>query len=199
MQIFVHVPAGHTIALEVDPCECVGAVKGRLWDREGIPPLHQRLTLGGKQLEDGHTLAHYRIRKECTLHLGLRLRGGGWTAFEGVVVEGVLVPSPEDQQRTLQWAAPRHHRAAPQGTQGTFRLEVRQVPLTLPWLTLEVSPQDSVEDVKGRVAEMVGTSPEYLVLVCRGRQLANDLTLAECDLASDQHSPVFLIRRPSWR
>ena len=76
MQIFVKTLTGKTITLYVNPDEHLGYTKYRIQDKEGIPSDQQRIIFKGQQLEDHKTLTFYKIFKESTLHLVLRLRGG---------------------------------------------------------------------------------------------------------------------------
>ena len=76
MQIFVKTLSGKSITVDVDPRDSVEALKAKIADREGVPADQQRLVFGGKQLEDGRSLADYNVVKDSNVFLVLRLRGG---------------------------------------------------------------------------------------------------------------------------
>ena len=77
--IYVKALTGKTFTLEVEQQDWVTSVKGKIQDKEGIPPDQVRLIFAGKELPDEPRvgICEYGIANEDTLHLILRLAGEG--------------------------------------------------------------------------------------------------------------------------
>ncbi|KAA6380226.1 MAG: putative Ubc protein [Streblomastix strix] len=81
MQIFVKTFSSKMITLLVSPDHSVLSVKEQVSQKEGISVELQRLTFGGKQLDDYKQLNEYNLQKEATLHQLMRLPGGGMQIY----------------------------------------------------------------------------------------------------------------------
>ncbi|RVX69247.1 Ubiquitin-like protein 1 [Exophiala mesophila] len=76
MLIKVRTLTGKEIELDIESDYKVSRIKERVEEKEGIPPVQQRLIYGGKQMADEKTAEDYGLEGGNTLHLVLALRGG---------------------------------------------------------------------------------------------------------------------------
>jgi hypothetical protein len=68
-QVFVKMPDGKTITLDVSKHDTTGVSKAMIQHKEGIPMDQQCLIFADMQLELGLMLLDYNIKKESTLYL----------------------------------------------------------------------------------------------------------------------------------
>ncbi|KAI0995878.1 hypothetical protein K3495_g12303 [Podosphaera aphanis] len=76
MLIKVRTLTGKEIELDIEPEFRISQIKEKVEEKEGIPPVQQRLIYGGKQMLDDKLAKEYNLEGGVTLHLVLALRGG---------------------------------------------------------------------------------------------------------------------------
>jgi len=69
MQIYVSKLNGDRFSLQAQPSWTISTVKTRIREIEEIPINQQRIIFRGNQLQDRHTVQHYEIQENSTIHL----------------------------------------------------------------------------------------------------------------------------------
>uniref|UniRef100_A0A8H7N8Z8 Ubiquitin-like domain-containing protein n=1 Tax=Bionectria ochroleuca TaxID=29856 RepID=A0A8H7N8Z8_BIOOC len=106
MLIKVRTLTGKEIELDIETDYKVSQIKEKVEEKEGIPPVQQRLIHGGKQMTDDKTAAEYNLQAGDTLHLVLALRGElrerkGLLNLEGM--EGAFWPVDDETATYVTW------------------------------------------------------------------------------------------------
>ncbi|XP_044428586.1 NEDD8-like [Triticum aestivum] len=73
--IKVKMPTAKEIDIDIEPTDTTDRIKERVEEKEGIPPVQQRLTFDGKQMAGDKTAQEYKGKGGYVLHLMLSLRG----------------------------------------------------------------------------------------------------------------------------
>jgi hypothetical protein len=76
MQIFVKIPTGKTMTLEVASTDTIATVKGKIENKVTVPAGYRHeLVYGRKYLKDSRTVADYSLVKECIVHCAFYMKG----------------------------------------------------------------------------------------------------------------------------
>ncbi|XP_062204935.1 polyubiquitin-like [Phragmites australis] len=189
--VYVKMPAGKTITLEVEPSDSIDDVRTKIHG-------HQRLLFAGKQLEDGQTLADYEIQNESTLHLDFSMQIfvkmlTGETITLDVEPSDTISRVKEkirDRHRIIfdgkqlnEWSKLADYNIQKESTlhldlcpHGGMQIFVKALPSNT--ISLKVKASDTIGDVKAKIQDQQR-------LIFDGKQLEDGRTLADYDIQEE--------------
>lgn len=204
MKITIRTPEGKHIDLDVLPTDTIDDVKEKLLDKAGIPKDDQRLTFDGKELPDPTTLADNKIADGDIIDLDpMQIIVKHWdgSSFPLMVKPNETIDSvkgkidkhkkiPKHQQRlsfqdrpltedgqTLKDYDIKH--------KSVLELHPMQIKVRTPEgevIPFTVTPDDTIEDVKEKIAEKTGIPVPNQMLNFDGEELDDKPTLDDYNI-----------------
>ncbi|KAL8032801.1 hypothetical protein ABFX02_13G120200 [Erythranthe guttata] len=182
MNIYVESLTGEIITVEVESSD---NVKSKIQVKEGIPVDHHRLIFAGNSSKTKTVAAPSPWASKFR-----KLNPLSWTISPGPVqVESSGIRKAKVEYEKNQRIAGKQPELSlrPTLVEGGGEMQISVKMLTGRSITLDVKSSETIFDVKKKIYNKVGISPEYQRLIFGGKQLEDYKTVADYNIQKDSY------------